>query len=112
MYSNPMFGFGKKKQTQAQPDSLTWDDQARAALAQSIKQAPVPKLLKGKVKQELKQAAEEVTRKDNRTQVTAQDLMAGMLSKMPTAMRSKVERAAQQGPQGLKNLEKELKKGE
>lgn len=112
-----MFKFWKKKQAESQGSStstssgkLTWDPQAQAALDQSVAQAPVPKMMKSLVKSQLRKAAEEFTRKANRTTVTPQDLMEGMLSKMPAGTRTKVEDAMKKGPQGLKDLEKELKK--
>ena len=106
-----MFNFKKKEKkddTNNDLTALTWDATATQALEQAMSQAPVPKMLKGKVKKELKKAAENVAQSNNRTTVTAEDLMQGMLVKMPANMRSKVEDAIQQGPEGLKNLEKEL----
>ena len=108
-----MFNLFKKKdqpQDRASKDTLTWEAGATQALDQALKQAPVPKMLKGTVKKQLKSAAEEVARKAGRDTVTAQDLMEGMLSKMPADMRAKVENAAKQGPGALKNLQKELGK--
>ncbi len=103
-----MFNFKKKEKKDDTNTSLTWDATATQALEQAISQAPVPKMLKGKVKNELKKAAENVAQAANRTTVTAEDLMHGMLAKMPANMRSKVEDAMQQGPEGLKNLQKEF----
>lgn len=106
-----MFNFRKKEKkddTNNSPTPLTWDATATQALEQAINQAPVPAILKGKVKKELKKAAEAAAQAANRTTVTAEDLMQGMLAKMPAGMRSKVENAMQQGPAGLKNLEEEL----
>lgn len=110
-----MFKFWKKKQAAGQDAStssgkLTWDAQAEAALNQSVAQAPVPKMMKAVVKSQLKKAAEQAARKAGRVTVTAQDLMEGMLSRMPANMRGKVEEAMKKGPSGLKDLEKELKK--
>lgn len=104
-----MFNFRKKQDNDNDNSApLTWDTTATQALKAAINQAPVPTMLKGKVKKELKKAAETATRSGNRTIVTAEDLMRGMLAKMPANMRSKVEEAMQKGPAGIKNLEKEL----
>jgi len=104
-----MFNFRKKPDKESNNDApLTWDATATQALEQAISQAPVPKMLKGKVKKELKLAAETAAQSNNRTTVTAEDLMQGMLAKMPANMRSKVEDAMQKGPEGLKNLEEEF----
>jgi hypothetical protein len=65
--------------------------------------------MKGMIKSQLKSAAEEYTRQAGRTTVTAEDLMQGMMAKMPANMKSKVEDALKKGPQGLKDLENELK---
>lgn len=88
---------------------LTWDAQATQGLEQAIAQAPVPAMLKGRVRTELKSAAEGVARAEGRNTVTAQDLMQGLLSRLPENMRSKVETAMQGGPDKLKDLEKELR---
>lgn len=88
---------------------MTWDPQAIQALDQALAQAPVPKMMKSMVKSQLKKAAEETARKAGRSNVTPQDLMEGMLSKMPAAQRAKVEDAMKKGPEGLKNLERDLK---
>ncbi|MCE9643179.1 MAG: hypothetical protein K8Q97_02510 [Candidatus Andersenbacteria bacterium] len=88
---------------------LSWDNSAITALAQAVSQAPVPSMMKGRIKQELSNAAEEAARKEGKTTVTAQHLMAGILSRLPENMRKKVEDAAKQGPAGLKKLQEELK---
>lgn len=100
----------KKKPADGASDALPWDAAASQALEQAANQAPVPGPLKGRVKKELKQAAEDYARQQNHTSVTAEDLMQGLLAKMPAAMRAKVEAAMQQGPQGLENLKGELEK--
>lgn len=106
-----MFNFLKKKKHQENASSaLSWDPQALGALDQSVAQAPVPKMMKSLVKSQLKKAAEEITRTAGRTAVTPQDLMQGMLAKMPANMRGRVEDAMKKGPEGLKSLEQELKK--
>jgi hypothetical protein len=100
-----MFGFGKKKDDSEQ---MAWDDQARQALDQAVAQAPVPAMLRGRMRAELEKAGEEHARKHGHTSVTAQDLMEGLLSKLPESMRSKIEDAAKKGPAGLADLQKEL----
>ena len=107
--------FWKKKKSTEESTSnesaiLTWDDEARQALDQAVSQAPAPSLIKGRLKKELAKAAEQQTAKNGRTNVTAQDLMEGMLAKLPAHMRQKVEQAAKQGPEGLENLKKDLNK--
>src|SRR3989344_8675878 len=89
---------------------LPWDAAATDALEQALSQAPVPAPLKGRVKKELQRAAEEQARQHGHATVTAEDLMQGMLAKMPAAMRAKVEDAMKQGPEGLENLKNELGK--
>lgn len=89
--------------------TLPWEEGAKQSIEQAVAQAPVPSLLKGKIKQELMKAAETEASRAGRSKVTAEDVMAGLLAKMPAAMRDKVTQAMQQGPDGLKNLERELK---
>ncbi|HSX24672.1 MAG TPA: hypothetical protein VLG69_01765 [Candidatus Andersenbacteria bacterium] len=117
-----MFSLWKKKSTEegkaASPHKpqnqssgqLSWDKSALQALAQAVSQAPVPSMMKQRVKQELSNAAEEAARKEGKATVTAQHLMAGILSRLPANMRKKVEDAAKQGPAGLKKLQNELGK--
>lgn len=88
---------------------LSWDEQAKQAIAQALAQAPVPGLLKGKIRKELEKSAEEAAVKTGRSNVTAEDVVTGMLAKMPASMREKVEGAMKQGPDALKDLEKELR---
>ncbi len=115
-----MFNIWKKKskeegqnmpsaQQSPKAGQLSWDNSAITALAQAVSQAPVPSMMKGRIKQELSNAAEEAARKEGKTTVTAQHLMAGILSRLPENMRKKVEDAAKQGPAGLKKLQDELK---
>lgn len=92
-----------------QNEELTWDDRASQALEQAAAQAPVPSIMKKKIRNELKKAAEEFTKKDNRTTVSPEDLMQGLMSKLPANMRGKIENAAKEGPEGLKKLEKEMR---
>lgn len=101
--------FSKKSAPSATKQQLTWDPAAAQALENALSQAPVPAALKGTVRKQLTKAAETQALKAGHTQVTAEDLMQGLLSKMPPSLRSKVEQAASQGPAGLKNLENELR---
>jgi len=102
--------FKKKKQDNQTTNSKpSWEPDATEALAQALKQTPVPAALKGTVRKKLAQAAEQQATKAGRTTVTTPDLMEGLLSQMPANMRSKVEQAAKQGPEGLANLQNELK---
>ncbi|MBI1833405.1 MAG: hypothetical protein HYR90_01120 [Candidatus Andersenbacteria bacterium] len=89
-------------------DSITWSSEATEALEQTLAQAPIPKLLKGKVRRDLKKAAEAAAQKSGRTQVSAHDLMQGFMNKLPAEMRNQVEQAARKGPEGLKLLQKKL----
>jgi len=111
--------FWKKKNSQNSPSDdkevvkggkLTWTKEAQQALEQSVSKAPVPKLLKNRMKKELQKAAEEVTRKAGQTEVTAEDLMHGLLAKLPPGMKHQIQQAAKQGPAGLKALEKKFRK--
>jgi len=103
--------FGKKKDSSGNPiASLTWSDDAKQALEQAVAGAKVPKLLKGRMRKELEKAAESHTRSKGKTEVSAHDLMEGLLAKMPAEMRNRVMQAAQRGPQGLEELQKKLQK--
>ncbi len=106
-----MFPFWQKKSSSDSPaeSNLTWDESATKALAQAVGQAPVPGIMKQRVKRELEQAAEEYARKAGKTTVSAEDLMQGIMAKLPEGMRAKVEDAAKQGPEGLKKLQDDLK---
>lgn len=100
----------KKSQTQPADQPLSWDDQAKTAINQAVQQAPVPAMLKGRLKNELEGAAEAAARKANHTTVTPEDVMNGLLSKLPANMRQQVEDAMKQGPEGLKKLQNNLTK--
>lgn len=89
--------------------SLPWDDTAANALEHALQQTPIPALVRGTVKSELVKAAEAHAREHGRGTVTAEDLMNGLLAKIPAAMRTKVEQALQQGPDALGKLQDELK---
>lgn len=107
-----MFSLFKKKQAK-KPESensaiMQWEESARHALHQAVAQAPVPAIMKQQAKRQLEQAAEEYALSAGKTTVSAEDLMHGLMAHLPESMRNKVEEAAKKGPQGLKNLEKEI----
>jgi len=90
---------------------LTWHSQATTAIEQSLAQAPVPKLMKIQIKKQLMKAAEATTRAAGRSEVTADDVMQGLLASMPDNVRSQVEEAVQtKDPQKLKDLENKLRR--
>jgi hypothetical protein len=97
----------KKKQSD-NPAKLTWDTAANTALEQALTQTPMPTMLKGTVKKELAKAAEQHARQQGHATVTAEDLMQGMLAKIPAHMKDKVEQAMKQGPESLNKLRDEL----
>jgi hypothetical protein len=99
----------KQKRGAQAPASLIWDQQANQSIDAALAQSPVPALLKGRIKKELRAAAEIHAREAGRSQVTAEDVIAGMLAKIPAAMREKVTAAMQTGPEALKDLEKDLR---
>lgn len=105
-----MLNFFKKNKEEKNTGTMPWNTQAKQALEQSVAQAPVPQILKGKVKKELAKAAEKAAQAAGHTEVTAEDLMAGLMEKLPAKMKKQVEQAARQGPQGLKNLQQQLSK--
>lgn len=88
---------------------MQWEKSAQQALDQSVAQAPVPGIMKQQVKRQLQQAAEEYAKQAGKTTVSPEDLMNGLMSRLPANMRKKVEEAAKKGPAGLKDLEKEIK---
>ncbi len=109
-----MLNFLKKNQTSNadQPSSLIWDPEASAGIQQALKQVHIPKILTGRIKKELRQAAEDAARADGRAHVTSQDVLSGMLAKMPADMRQQVTKAMQEGnPDELKKLGKKLRGG-
>lgn len=116
-----LFKRGKKKQQKSEntptpapvegnapSDALTWSKEAEDALSQATSQAPVPKIVKSRLKKELRKAAEAEAKKAGRTEVSAHDLMQGLMGKMPAEMRNRVEQAARKGPQGMELLQKQL----
>ncbi|OGY30944.1 MAG: hypothetical protein A3C02_01095 [Candidatus Andersenbacteria bacterium RIFCSPHIGHO2_02_FULL_45_11] len=107
-----MFSLFKKKSKEeptTDNESMRWDASATQALQQAVAQAPVPGVMKQQVKRQLQQAAEEYARNAGKTSVSPEDLMNGLMSRLPENMRKKVEEAAKKGPEGLKDLEKEIK---
>lgn len=74
-----------------EPTKLTWSSQATQALDMALKQAPVPKLLKGKLRKELISAAEAHATQAGHSEVTAEDLVNGLMAKIPENMRGQVE---------------------
>ncbi|MGH9857830.1 MAG: PCP reductase family protein [Acidobacteriota bacterium] len=117
-----MLTFWKKKKQAPSPSSpekdnstvpggnLPWNTAAKQAMDQATSSAPVPAMLKGRLKKELRKAAEDAARTAGHTEVTAEDLMHGLMSRLPENMRGQFEDAIKQGPEGLKNLEKRLKR--
>ncbi len=105
-----MFKLWKKQGKSEDAAGRQWDEKAKQALDQAVAQAPVPKMLKGQVRQRLAKAAEAEAQKNGRTQVTPEDLMAGLLAHLPVDVRNQIEQAAKQGPEGLKKLQKNFGK--
>tara|TARA_Y100000310_G_scaffold305285_1_gene345274 strand:- start:366 stop:701 length:336 start_codon:yes stop_codon:yes gene_type:complete len=109
-----MNAFWNKKKEEPTSDaggSLTWNSQATAAIEQSLAQAPVPKLMKNQIKKQLMNAAEATTRAAGRTEVTAEDVMQGLLASMPEDVRSQVEDAVQtKDPKKLQDLQNKLRR--
>lgn len=104
-----MYKFWKRNEdSNSEKPALSWDPAAQAAIEQALAQAPVPGLLKGKLKNELRASAEAAARAAGRNRVTPEDVMNGMLSKLPENMRQQVEDALKEGPEGLKKLQKKL----
>lgn len=91
-------------------DSIIWDETAKQALEQAVSSAPAPALMKGTIKKQLAKAAEDYARQRGHPTITAEDLIQGMLAKLPANLRQKVENAMQQGPEGLEELKKNLGK--
>ena len=88
----------KKETPQNQPaDSITWEAQATQALEMATAQAPVPQLLKGKLRTEMKKMAEAEAQKNGRATVTAEDLLNGMMAKLPSNMQDKVKGMMEKG---------------
>lgn len=108
-----MMAFWSKKNNKVDATGsteLTWSDEAKQAIEQSLAQAPVPAMLKGQVRKQLTSAAEEAARAAGHSRVTPEDVMSGMLAKMPANVRSQVEQAMRSGNlDDLKNLPKKLR---
>ncbi len=104
-----LFKKQNKSESENASQEIQWEKSAQQALEQAVAQAPVPGMMKQQVKRQLQQAAEEYAQNAGKTTVSPEDLMHGLLSKLPENMRKKVEDAAKNGPAGLKDLESELK---
>ena len=89
--------------------AFEWDGKAQEALSQSVAQAPVPSVMKRRAHAELKKTIEQTVRAAGRTNVTVEDVMQGLLSKLPVQQREKVEAALAEGPAGLEKLKKTLR---
>ena len=98
-----------KKNNESPQQGLTWDPAASEAVQQALQQAPIPKMLLGKVKKELRKAAEDAARQANSDRVLAEHVMQGMLAKMPASGRDQVQSAMQGGPEELEKLQKKLR---
>lgn len=105
-----MKNFFKRNKQEESDQELTWSDQATQALKQSVAQMPVPGPMKKMAERELRKAAETEAQKQGHSEVTPEDLMTGLLAKMPENMRTKVEKAMAGGPEELEKLKKELQK--
>ena len=92
------------------PSQFTWDDSARQAIQQALSQAPIPAMLRGRVKKELEAAAEDAARADSKSHITAQHVMTGLLNRMPANMRAQVEKAMKGGPEEIKKLQQRLRR--
>lgn len=98
-----MFGLGKSE------NNFAWSKQAEDALEQSLAQFPGPKLLIGLVKSKLRSAAEKKAQEQNHAEVMPEDLMQGLMEMLPASVRQTIEKRMQEGPEGLKKLEDDLK---
>jgi len=102
----------KKESEQGQEPSsgeLTWHPQATQAIEMALSQAPVPGMLKGQIKKQLTKSAESATRNAGRSEVTAEDVMNGMLAAMPDNVRGQVEQAIEsKDPSKLQDLQRKL----
>lgn len=106
-----IFKRNKDKQGGAQPTTkLTWQQEATDALEQAVSGAPVPKLMKMRLRKELIKTAEAKARAAGKSEVSAHDLMEGLMSKLPAEMRNQIQQAAQRGPKGLEQLQKKFQK--
>lgn len=93
-----MFSLFKKKQpNKLESENSTpiqWEKSARDALNQAVAQAPVPAIMKQQAKRQLEKAAEEYALSQGKITVSAEDLMHGLMARLPEGMRKKVEDAA------------------
>lgn len=107
-----MLSLFRRKKEDGSAVALTWHAQATEALEQAVAGAPVPSLLKKRLRKELTSAAEAHARKHGRSEVSPEDLMQGLLSKMPAEMKNRIMQAARKGPQGLQLLQKQLQQNQ
>jgi hypothetical protein len=89
--------------------SLPWSPEAEQAVEQALSQMPVPALLRGPLRSKLRHAAEDAARSANHTDVKPEDLMTGLLALLPANMRATIEQRVNEGPEGIKKLEDDLK---
>ena len=96
--------FGKKKE---EASSIEWASDANAAITQALDQAPIPKMLRGQVKKQLRPAADKTAKAAGASSVQAQHVMEGLLTLLPAGMRDQVESAIKSGdPNQLRSLQK------
>ena len=109
-----MFNFWSKKSEKSENSQssgeLSWDAQAESAINQAVAGAPVPGMLKNRLKSQLRGAAQKVAKDAGSTKVTAEHVMQGLLSQLPANMRTQVEKAMKKGPAGLAELQKKFRK--
>jgi hypothetical protein len=102
--------FNRNKGESKEASKLTWQQEATDALEQAVSGAPVPKLMKNQLRKELKKAAEKKALAAGKAEVSAHDLMEGLMSKLPAEMRNQIQQAAQRGPKGLEELQRKFQK--
>lgn len=107
-----------RKRKQEQPtetapckdESISWSSDATTAIGQALAQAPIPAILKGKIRKELMAAAEEAAQVAHHSEVTPQDVMQGLLAKIPASVQSQVAAAmASKDPHQIAKLQQQLK---
>jgi hypothetical protein len=89
--------FQKDKSAPSPSGKVAWTAEATQALDEAVAQAPVPQLLKNRLKKELKKTAEDHAQKNNRTTVTPQDLLEGLMTRLPAHMQQKVKDMMEKG---------------
>jgi hypothetical protein len=98
-----------KKKRESDKHDLLWDPSASEAIQMAMQQAPIPKMLQGRIRKELRKAAEETARQVKSDRVLAEHVMQGMLAKMPANIRDQVQSAMQSGPSEIAKLQKKLR---